>query len=331
MKASRRGLCVLVLCPFVLIGPASAPAADPIRLGYDPVLLDPEHPDRRRVGRLRFLGGLDLWSDDPRFGGFSGLLIESDGRRLTAVSDKGFWLSATLRYDRRGFLAGIGDATIEPFLDEAGKIVTRKTQADAEGLARTGGRPVVSFERRHRIATYETVGGKPIMERLLPRRQTRGKSIRRNKGIEALTSLAGGRLLALMEGEDSGPPDLPGWVIDGPAWYPLIYPRRGMYRPTGAATLPSGDVLVLERRATLVGGLAARIVRVPERSIRPGGRIVGTDIAVIDLPLTVENYEGIATRDGPGGKSLIYLISDDNYTIFLRTLLLMFELDSAGK
>ncbi len=36
--------------------------------------------------------------------------------------------------------------------------------------------------------------------------------------------------------------------------------------------------------------------------------------------------EGIAARRGPGGETLIYLISDDNFHPWQRTLLLMFEL-----
>ncbi len=44
-------------------------------------------------------------------------------------------------------------------------------------------------------------------------------------------------------------------------------------------------------------------------------------------PLTIDNFEALATRRGPDGEILIYLMSDDNFSFFQRTLLLMFALD----
>jgi len=41
----------------------------------------------------------------------------------------------------------------------------------------------------------------------------------------------------------------------------------------------------------------------------------------------LDNMEGIATRKGENGETLIYLISDDNFSSFQRTILLMFALD----
>jgi len=37
--------------------------------------------------------------------------------------------------------------------------------------------------------------------------------------------------------------------------------------------------------------------------------------------------EGVAARRGPDGETLVYLISDDNFHILQRTLLLMFALE----
>ena len=47
-------------------------------------------------------------------------------------------------------------------------------------------------------------------------------------------------------------------------------------------------------------------------------------------PLTVDNTEGVAARRDNAGHTLIYLLSDNNYSVSQRTLLLMFKLtDSA--
>jgi hypothetical protein len=40
--------------------------------------------------------------------------------------------------------------------------------------------------------------------------------------------------------------------------------------------------------------------------------------------------EGIAARRDAAGRTLIYLLSDDNYSILQRTLLLMFELSDGA-
>ena len=50
------------------------------------------------VGRLHFLGGLDLRSDEPAFGGLSGLDVTDDGR-LTSVTDRGHWFTARIVRD----------------------------------------------------------------------------------------------------------------------------------------------------------------------------------------------------------------------------------------
>ncbi|HIF08714.1 MAG TPA: hypothetical protein EYQ81_01940 [Sneathiellales bacterium] len=66
---------------------------------------------------------------------------------------------------------------------------------------------------------------------------------------------------------------------------------------------------------------------------------MGTTLATIPPPLTVDNMEGLAVRSGPNGETLIYVMSDDNFrtslgSLFLpgqRTLLMMFELSSSNQ
>jgi hypothetical protein len=40
----------------------------------------------------------------------------------------------------------------------------------------------------------------------------------------------------------------------------------------------------------------------------------------------VDNYEGVAAGRGPGGETVVYLISDDNTNPLQRTLLMQFRL-----
>jgi hypothetical protein len=42
----------------------------------------------------------------------------------------------------------------------------------------------------------------------------------------------------------------------------------------------------------------------------------------------IDNMEGLALRRGRNGKTLLYMISDDNYNLILqRTVFLMFEVE----
>jgi hypothetical protein len=47
---------------------------------------------------------------------------------------------------------------------------------------------------------------------------------------------------------------------------------------------------------------------------------------VIERPLTIDNFEGLAVVRDPSGGVLVYLLSDDNYSPLQRTLLLRFRL-----
>jgi hypothetical protein len=166
----------------------------------------------------------------------------------------------------------------------------------------------------------------------------------RNAGIEAMTRLLDGRLLLIAEGEAASPRATIGWVGRDAEWssfsYPLIYDPRvpqEPFHPTSATCLPgSDDVLVLERRYPPV---AARIRRVARAALERGTGLDGVEVARLDPPLTLDNFEGIDAVAGPRGETLLYLVSDDNNCAKTpggasphspqRTLLLMFELSSA--
>lgn len=329
-----RSAVKLAAAVLMLVAAPGAPAraADAIALKAWPIALDPDHPEHAAVGRLVFRGGLVLQSDDARFGGWSDLHVSADGTEITALSDNGFWLTAKLGYDH-GRLATAGDGRLGPLIDTTGTRV-RNAQADSEGLAaRPDGAFYVSFERHHRIWLYPPADPPfSASPRAIPT-PVRLATAPRNGGIEALGWLSGGQLLALVEDlRDRG--ENVGWVGDdkGAAWQELHYRTAGAdYRPTGIAELPpgapdAGDVLVLERKFTIFSGRAARIVRVARADIRSGAHLDGEELAHLEQPLALDNFEGIAAVSGPNGSARLYVISDDNYTFLQRTLLYMFEM-----
>ncbi len=303
MSGMRGVACLVALGAAWLV---AAAAAEPLAVSTRPVALHPEDASVIGVGALRYRGGLDLRSADPRFGGLSALAVDRSGRRLLALTDKGHWVDLVAVYGADGNLAGIGEARIGALGDLVAGSIAGTPFGDAESIAPTRDGFAVGFESRHRIWHYRRIGetglGRP---RVLgpPRGLRRAPS---NGGIEALATLADGRLFALTEELGAGDGYLRGWIAAGRDWRRLRYRRTGRFVPTGAATLANGDVLVLERRFTWIGGLASRIVRLRGDRIRADAALVGPEVATIDPPLTVENFEGIAVRPLPGGGAYVY-------------------------
>ncbi|HYF87313.1 esterase-like activity of phytase family protein [Azospirillum sp.] len=306
------------------------------------VPLDRGRPEKAAVGPLRFLGGLEIAGGD-RVGGLSGLWVDPAGERFVAVGDTGLVVDGRLRTDAAGRLAGIAEVRARPLPVEEGAS-RRKRRTDAEDLARLAdGSWLVSLERDHRILRYSAGDhgpeGTPTPIPLPPEAEDGPE----NGGLEALTRLPDGRLLVLEEGEDDGRQERRAWITgvgitgvgsqkdavprNAADWQPLAYRAAPRYRPTGVAPLPDGGVLVLERRVSLLGGWSSRLVRVAPQQLSAGAVIEGEELARLESPLLNDNFEGIATRPGPAGETLVYLISDDNFSSLQRTYLLQFALD----
>ena len=297
-------------------------AAESIAIDAAPVPLSAEEPDRDTVGRLRYRGGLHLRAQDSRFGGLSALGISADGRRLVALSDGGHRFSARLVYDRAGNLAGLRDTDLGSLAGLDGRPLSSKADGDAESMAPgVEGEIIVAFEQRHRLWRYRP--GVTVPEPLPEPAEM--SYLPFNNGVEALTLLADGSLLALSEGKRDRDAVV-GWISDSKGWSVLTYRAADGFRVTGAATHPGGDVLVLERLYILRGQNAIRLKRIASAAIKAGARLEGKTIAELRPPLTIDNFEGIEARRGPRGEVLVYLVSDDNFSAEQRTLLMMFEL-----
>lgn len=351
-RSSRRlvarwiGLFALVAVPLAVAaaftGLASGPepgSEGPLRVSVAPVPLDPTRPDSDAVGALRYRGGLWLSSEDSRFGGLSDLRIAPDGRTLRAVSDCGYGFTATLAYDAEGRLQGLEEPRLFELAGPEGQPL-RAGERDAESLVVHGDRLEIGFEGKPRIFGYTL--DPPFGGAARPLATPAGLAgCGSNAGLETMAMLDDSRRLLVCEGRRSASEDVPAWVGTPGSWversYPLLF-RDGWagepFRPTGAALLPDGDSLVLERRFPPIAG---RIVRLARAELDGRGPLHPTEIATIESPLTVDNFEGIDTRRDDAGRTLVYLVSDDNNcakrpgggrgTGLQRTLLLMFALE----
>ena len=289
------------------------------------VALKPGDHAVQHVGRLQYLGGLDLRSDEPTFGGLSGLSVTADGR-LTAVTDRGHRFAARIVRDDAGRLVGLADAALGPLLDTEGRPVQGQWR-DAEALERLpGGDWLVSFEQRHRVWRYAAESG-GLQGRPVPFPTPKGiAAAPGNGGLEALTPLPDGRVLLLAESLKRTGSSRAGWLVGDGGFEPLGYRTERDFKPTDAAVLPNGDMLVLSRYFKLLGGFKARLERIPAGAIEGGAMLKGELLARFAPPLTVDNFEGVAVVRDADSATLVYILSDDNFNFLQRTLLLLFSL-----
>ena len=280
------------------------------------------------LGKLRHLGTLRLKSPDRDFGGISGLIVSPDGRKFLALSDTSHWLTGELQY-RGNQLAGVTGTDIAPMLDLKGKPMSGK-QGDAEGLTGSlDGDVYVSFEGKHRIWRYpfgtSGLDANPTVV-ATPKDLENAPG---NGGLEAITLLHDGNLLAITEEFFDSNGNINAWNLDvrGKMATPLVFKRRKPFDVTDVRQLPSGDILTLERRFSPVGGVGFEMRRFSGSAIKAQTVIEGEVIAEAAMNYNIDNMEGLAVRTGENGETLVYIISDDNFNAPLQqTLLMLFEL-----
>jgi hypothetical protein len=281
-----------------------------IRVDARPVALHPKDPSVVALGDFFYAGGLVLSSRDTnRLHELSDLVI-SGADRLTAVGDDGIFFEARLLFDDRGRLTGITDGRITPMLDMSGKALTGRA-GDAEGLTMLpGGDLLVSFEREPRIWLYPSTGRRP---RAVASPDARFPS---NEGMEALDAMPDVGADAYMVGAEAS----------GETWTCRL--TAGCAK---AATLQKPKEFGLVSLNRLPDGKTAYLLRAydPARGPRVSLRILEStklfDRMEMARPLTVDNFEGLASTPTRNGSRRFYLISDDNAASDQRTLLLAFD------
>ena len=320
------------LLAVVSIAPAMA---EDVALRSTPLTLDGKEPTRSQVGRLEWRGGIAIASDSRRFGGWSGMLIEDGGKRLLAVSDVAHWLRAELRYDAKGMLVGIEGGALDLMQDENGAPFAGGRAIDAESLTRMAdGTLLVGFERLHRVLAWPAgnelsgsgLAGRPIRVSQPPGLEASPD----NEGLEALATLADGRVLAISENLSAGDGLVRAWIGSGAAvgmeWQALSYRTVPPFQPTGAAVLPNGDVIVTERTFNPIEGVRVRVVRLRGDTIKPGAIVEPRELARLIAPVITENLESVDAALLPDGRVGLWILGDDNFNPAQRTILLHFAL-----
>ncbi|WP_182915438.1 esterase-like activity of phytase family protein [Rhodopseudomonas palustris] len=284
----------------------------------------------RRFGALQFRSGLVLTSSFRGFGGLSALRLDPKGERFVAVSDRGSWFTGRIVYNSTAMTA-LADVEAAPILGADGQPLTRRKWYDSESLAFDGGTAYVGYERVNQIVKFDygrdgvQARGQPIIVppalRKLPN----------NKGIETLVAVPkglplAGTLIAISERGLDAERNIMGFLIGGKTPGAFAVRRTEGYDISDAALLPAGDLLILERKFSWLEGVHIRIRRIALASLAPGAIVDGPALFTADLGHDIDNMEGIDVHRDAAGDTVLTLLSDDNFSMLQRTLLLQFTL-----
>ena len=307
--------------------PRAAPKFEPITIDVHPIRsFGGFGAEDKTFGKLEWLGGLELESTHPLFGGFSGLEF-LDAQTFLAISDRGTVLKGRLVL-KDGKPDGVDGAQMR-FLPGLSRSV-KEWRRDSEGFALTESEAFISFEGRPRAYRYGVKNGDFTRSSAtvpLPKAVLNGAQS--NTGLEAIALAPVGSRFAgalVLISEKLAGDRIQGWIVRNGKAQAFTLPEQGGLAVTDAAFTEAGDLLILERKVSLLGGLQIRIRRVKATDFRPG-TIEATDVMLKgNLSNALDNMEGMAIQPQPDGSSLITLISDDNFNALQRTLLLQFLL-----
>jgi hypothetical protein len=286
-------------------------------------------PARTRFGPLTFRGGLSLTSSYRDFGGISSIRVGADGARFLAVTDKGRWLRGRIVYEGARPV-GIADAEMAPILGPDGKPLAARRWYDTEALAEDGGTVFVGIERVHRIVRFD-YGRSGLLARGTPIAVPPAFArLPNNKSIECLVFVPKGALartlMAISERGLDEAGNIRGFLIGGPSPGEFSVRRIGDFDVSDCAVTPGGDLLLLERSFSTFQGVGMRIRRVPLGDVKPGATIDGAALIEADMGYQIDNMEGLSVHRAADGALVLTLISDDNFSMLQRTLLLQFGL-----
>jgi hypothetical protein len=325
-----------VVCSFAIaeaLRYSQAPTA--ITVKATPIVsFDNRDPARTRFGALEFRGGLELTSNTQAFGGVSAINVEPDGQHFTAITDNGSWLTGRIVYDN-GKPAGLADTVMAPILGSDGKPLAARGWFDVESLTELAGQFYIGIERVEQIVKLDfrrdgvQARGEPIAVPPDFKSFTFNKSLECLAGAPKDSAVAGNLIVVTEESLDAAGNHRsfllkPGSGDDQVQRFTVK--RTDDFDISDCTILPPGDLLLLERRYTPARGVAMRIRRVPLASLKPGALVDGPPLIEADLGYQIDNMEGIAVHRNAAGETIITLVSDDNFSVIQRNLLLQFAL-----
>jgi hypothetical protein len=291
---------------------------------------DPGDRSRVRFGALEYRSGLVLTSSFRGFGGLSGLRLDAKGERFISFSDKGSWFTGRIVY-QGSEMTGLADVEAAPMLGPDGRPITARGWFDSESIALDGPYVYIGLERVNQVLRFDFSKGFTRSRGEVVALPAAAKKLPFNKGLEALVMVPkgmalAGTLIAMSERGLDAQGNLIAFLVGGPSPGQFSVRRTQNFDISDAVLLPSGDLLILERKFSWLAGLGIRIRRIALKSIEPGAVVDGPSLFDADLGYEVDNMEGIDAHVTAEGDTLLTMVSDDNFSPLQRTLLLQFKL-----
>jgi len=344
LKSTAVGLSTIALTGAARAQHATQPPPKPIAPDEFPVTeavsievnarpipsFDPDDHAHTRFGSLEYRSGLVLTSRFPGFGGLSGLRLDPRGERFISFSDKGNWFTGKIIYNGRE-MSGLTDVESAPMLGPDGKPITTRGWFDSESIALDGSFVYIGLERVHQVLRFDFSKGFTRSRGEVVPLPAAASKLPSNKGLEALVFVPkgmplAGTLIAISERGLDARGNLIAFLVGGPTPGQFSVRRTEKFDVSDAVLLPTGDLLVLERKFSILSGIGIRIRRIPLASVAPGAVVDGPAIFEADLHDEIDNMEGIDAHVTPGGETVLTMVSDDNFSMIQRTLLLQFTL-----
>ena len=296
-----------------------------------PILsFDPRDRSHVRFGSLEYRSGLVLTSSFAGFGGLSGIRLDAKGERFIALSDRGSWFTGRILYSGRA-MVGLDEVEAAPMLGSDGRPITTRGWFDSESIALDGSFVYVGLERVNQVLRFDFSQGFTGARGEVVPMPAAVKKLPNNKGLEALVFVPkglplAGTLIAMSERGLDRNGNLMAFLVGGPSPGQFSVRRTEEFDISDAALLSSGDLLVLERKFSLLSGIGIRIRRIPLATIAPGALVDGPAIFNADLGQEIDNMEGLDAHVTAEGDTVLTMVSDDNFSLIQRTLLLQFTL-----
>ncbi len=291
---------------------------------------DTRDHSRVRFGSLEYRSGLILTSRFRGFGGLSGLRLDTKGERFISISDKGSWFTGRIVYKGRE-MTGLDDVEAAPMLGPDGRPITARGWFDSESIALDGPFVYIGLERVNQVLRFDFSKGFTRSRGEVVPLPPAARKLPYNKGLEALVMVPkglplAGTLIAISERGLDHDGNLIAFLIGGPTPGQFSLRRTNNFDVSDAVLLPSGELLVLERKFSLLAGVGIRIRRIALKSVAPGAVVDGPSIFDADLGHEIDNMEGIDAHVTSEGDTVLTMVSDDNFSMIQRTLLLQFTL-----
>lgn len=271
-------------------------------------------------GSLRFVRGWRLTSPNSFFGGFSALARPGPGRFLL-FGDNGRAVRLTL-----------GDAGVEAVTIATLPLPRRNpgskafTDSEAAAVDPATGKIWVAFEGIDQIWRLA-----PALTRIESRnRVAQFAAWPANRAAEAMARLPDGRMLVFSEGADEDDRGTEALLFAGDPARPgeqglrFFYDAEGKGAVSDAAPLPDGRVLLVHRSLG-VSPLFTTVLAIVDPAAIGKDRVVRSVTLGAVPEVLRENYEGAAVSV-EDGRTYLWLVSDDNFNSWQRSLLLQFEL-----